>query len=373
MSQRRPARASLSAALAAAMSLLGAVPVALGQAPPPSVTWSAPPECPDEAYVRTAVQQLLGPDDPAAARVEAHARVERMADSTWRVHLTTQRDGATGERVVDATSCRSLADATALIVALAIDPQRVAANRPSVAAAAGSSPSASASAAPSSSSSSAPAPVSASATPLPPTPPPAPTPSPRSAPVASPALALAPTPEPPPAPLPTSRFSVFAALAGDLGTLPRPAYGVTLGAALFPWPALRVEAYGSFWPSQHASSSSSSTPGAGGDFFLADGGARACWLPLHANLEIAACPGLEVGVLHGQGDDITHPSSADSVWFAFTGLGRLTWRVGPSLAFFLDLSLALPPFRDVFQLSGDTIHQAGFVEGRASLGPELRF
>jgi hypothetical protein len=365
MSRRPHARASLPAALAVAMAVLGGVPVALGQSSS-SITWSAPSgECPDEAYVRTAVQQLLGADDPAAARVEAHARVERLGDSSWRVHLTTQRDGATGERVVDSSSCRSLADATALIVALAIDPQRVAANRPSLAAAAGSA-----------SSPSAPAPAPAPT----PAPAPAPAPTPAPTPTPAPAPAPAPTPAPPPAPLPPSRFSLFAALGGDLGTLPRPAWGVTLGAALFLSPAVRLEAYGSYWPWQHAQSSASFAPNSGGDVFLADGGARACWLPLHANLELAGCAGLEAGLLHGQGENIARTLSADSFWLAATGLARLTWRASPHFALFLDASLAIPFSRDQFVFysgpqdkNGSLVYQAGPVEGRASFGPELRF
>jgi hypothetical protein len=181
------------------------------------------------------------------------------------------------------------------------------------------------------------------------------------------------SPTPPPAPLPPSRFSVFGAIDGDLGTLPRPAYGFTLGAALFPLTALRLEAYGSFWVSQRFSSSSPSAPGAGGDVFLADGGARACWLPLHANLEVATCLGLEVGVLHGQGEDIAHTSSADSDWLAATGLTRLTWRTGPNLALFLDVSFAIPTFRQPFGLDGKASYEAGAIVGRASVGPELRF
>jgi hypothetical protein len=181
-------------------------------------------------------------------------------------------------------------------------------------------------------------------------------------------------PAPPPALLPSSPFYIFAALGGDLGTLPRPAWGVTLGAALFLSSAFRLEAYGSYWPWQQAESSSPSSPGSGGEVFLADGGARACWLPWHANLELGACAGLESGLLHGQGENIAHPRSQDSLWLATTGLARLTWRTGANFALFLDASLAIPIIpRDEFQLDNSTIHQAGFVEGRASLGPELRF
>ena len=52
--------------------------------------------------------------------------------------------------------------------------------------------------------------------------------------------------------------------------------------------------------------------------WLADGGVRGCWVPLHGVLEIAACPGLELGVLHGQGKGLRNPLPADGIWFAAT-------------------------------------------------------
>jgi hypothetical protein len=135
---------------------------------------------------------------------------------------------------------------------------------------------------------------------------------------------------------------------------------------------VRLEAYGAYWPSQTAHAPT--LPTAGGDVFLADGGARACWVPVTGGLELSACPGLELGVLHGQGKNVRSPRPNDGVWFAATALARASWRVGPSFALFLDASLAVPFFRDQFSLDDlGTIHQAAPVEGRASLGPELRF
>jgi hypothetical protein len=108
--------------------------------------------------------------------------------------------------------------------------------------------------------------------------------------------------------------------------------------------------------------------------YLLDGGARGCWLPLRRALEIAACAGLELGDLHGQGLGVRSPLPADGIWFAATALGRASWRIAPSFRVFLDLGLAIPFVRDQFTLDNiGTIHQAGSVEGRASLGPELRF
>jgi hypothetical protein len=231
--------------------------------------------------------------------------VAYVAGAQWQVHLTTVREGATGERVFESSSCRSVADATALIVALTIDPQRVAANRSVAAPETGPAPSATAapSASPPNASSAAPPPTSP--------PPPAPTTAP------APARTPTPAPAPPSPPLPASRFAVVAAISGDLGTLPGPAYGFTLGASLF-LGDLRLEGYGAYWPAETAHPTSSSS--LGGDVWLADGGARGCWVPVHGALEIAACPGLELGILHGQGKGVLSPRPADGIWVAATAL-----------------------------------------------------
>jgi len=60
--------------------------------------------------------------------------------------------------------------------------------------------------------------------------------------------------------------------------------------------------------------------------------------------------------------------------FIATALGRASWRFAPSFGLFVEVGLAFPFIRDTFELDDiGTIHQAGPVEGRASLGPELRF
>jgi len=369
---RPTARATFAGALSAAVGLTGLLRAARGQSPSTAISWIAPlPDCPDEAYVRAAVQQLLGGkvggevggDDPGAAHVDAHALVTHTDDGRWRVRLTTRRDGAAGERVVDSDSCRSLADATALIVALAIDPQRVSANR--------ASPAASAPPPALSTSESPPAPASTPA--LVPTPSPASTPAPVLTPAPDPTPAQAPAV---PAPFPPTHFAAFASLSGDAGTLPRLAYGFGLGAALL-FPRLRFEAYGAYWPS-HFASGSTVAAGAGGDVFLVAGGLRACWVPVSGDnferwLEVAACPGLEAGDMHGQGKGVRFPLPEDGLWFAATGLARISLRVGPRLVLFLDAAVAVPFAPTAFSLGGNTIYRPSPVEGRASLGPELRF
>jgi hypothetical protein len=367
---RPPLARAFAAAIAATTAMLGAIPAAFGEQPSSAVVWdAASPECPDQAYVRRAVDQLLGGDGPApAARVEARAHVSHAGQ--WQVKLTIVRDGTTGERAIESSSCRSLADATALIVALTIDPERVAANRPTPnpgGADAGSTAPPAPATEPGTPDAAVttPPPPPAPALPPPPPPPPALTPPPPPTPT--------PTPAPPPnsPPFPPSSVALLASFAGDIGTLPQPAPGLALGAALL-FRTFRVEGYGAFWPSQTAHAPTA--PTFGGDVSLADGGIRACWLPVHGRLELAACPGLELGDLHGQGKGVRSPAPNDGVWFAATALARATWRLAPSFGVFLDLGLVIPFIRDQFALDQiGTIHQAGFVEGRASIGPELRF
>jgi hypothetical protein len=338
------------AALTAAVGVLGTLSTARSHTETFTVTWDAPADsCPDQAYVRRGVEQLLGEGGPPAARVEADARVEHLDDGQWRVNLATLREGERGGRTLESTSCRSLADATALIVALTIDPERVAAHRTSALTpeqiAAALAPDFTA------------APETASIIPSASSAPP-------------PSLGESPGAAAGASPVP---LAVLAGVSGDVGTLPHPAYGLTLGAA-FLWERLRLEAYGAYW-STEAGQAVGASPGVGGNFFLADGGLRGCWLPVLGRFEIAACPGLELGVLHGQGVGVNEPLSQSSVWVAATALGRVSWRIAPFFDLYLEAGIALPFRRDVFDIdvAKNLVHEAGVVEGRASLGPELRF
>lgn len=83
-----------------------------------ALEWRAPAGCPRADAVRADVDRLLGGEVPALA---ASGEIVRTADG-WELRL---RVGAEGERVLVAHECRLLAEATALILALAIDPVRV--------------------------------------------------------------------------------------------------------------------------------------------------------------------------------------------------------------------------------------------------------
>src|SRR5580658_1472911 len=105
----------------AALVLLSA-PRALAADSALTLTWDAPPECPSEGDVVADVQRRLGAS-VSGKMVVAHAKVSRRRDSTWRVVLVATQDGAKGQRTLDAPTCAAVASATALILALTIDPR----------------------------------------------------------------------------------------------------------------------------------------------------------------------------------------------------------------------------------------------------------
>jgi hypothetical protein len=270
-----------------------------------------------------------------AADVETSAAVTQTQRGQFRVALKTVRDGTPGERNVEATSCRSLADATALILALTIDPALIAA---------------------------------------PETPPLEARPAEPPAPIA-PSPPLAPPPAPPTPSKDHASSSVHAAvlveMGADLGTLPKAAYGFALASALLLGPA-RVEGYGSYWPAQPARATGSSS--AGGLLRLALGGARVCYAGPRGVFELAGCAGFELGVLHGEGFGVVYSRATDSLWIAGSLGVRASFELTPRLRLAVDVGIAVPFRRDEFVLDQlGTLHQTSAVVGRALGGPEIRF
>jgi hypothetical protein len=87
--------------------------------------WDAPSEaCPSEAEVVGELERLLG--GPVAEqgdrRLSAIARVRREADGVWDLRLWTVTSDATRQRSMVGEDCAVLAEAAALLAAMAIDP-----------------------------------------------------------------------------------------------------------------------------------------------------------------------------------------------------------------------------------------------------------
>jgi hypothetical protein len=90
-------------------------------------TWAAPQECPSQPQVQAEIARLVGGTIQLhEGDLEAKATVSR--GPLWAADLTTQHGGQTGRRTIEAPSCQAAADAIALILALLIDPDAVAAN-----------------------------------------------------------------------------------------------------------------------------------------------------------------------------------------------------------------------------------------------------
>ncbi len=373
-------RAVVIVALVAGIGVAGLLPSAHAQDVAWSLAWVAPPECPSEDSVRASVAQLLGEGPAPPVAVSARAVVVRTSSDHWIVQLTTVREGSRGERVVEAPSCPSLANATALIVALTIDPERVAAHTPTPGASASGAPVVPPVASASASASSSP--------PLVPAPPPPPSASviPSAAPSTSAppaALAAPPSPHEPGRPetaWPSRHFALLVEGAGDVGTLPRLSDGIT-GSLSWIIDPLRIEAFGTYLFPQAAYQSS--LPNVGTNLHLLVGGLRGCFEPVHRDLELGACVGMELGELQGDGFGSYRtpyqaftPSSGGSFWALPVASGRLAWRIASSFSLVLDLGIGIPIERDTFYIGGATgpsLHQASSVIGRGAVGPEVRF
>ncbi|HLT39454.1 MAG TPA: hypothetical protein VK034_24390 [Enhygromyxa sp.] len=88
--------------------------------------WTAPLECPDQAALRERVDALapglLDSRDAAGSQVEAEIRVEAEG---YAATVVVRNDGGETRRELAAGDCELLADATALILAVTLDPVAV--------------------------------------------------------------------------------------------------------------------------------------------------------------------------------------------------------------------------------------------------------
>ncbi len=271
----------------------------------------------------------------------ARADVTQLGPEHWSVHVTTDVDGTQGERNLDADSCTSLAKATALILAWAVDPVKARA------AMAGAEP-----AAPS------PAPAAAS----------------------SPDRAAS----PPASPLPLAAVVAVSGL-GDIGTLPSPGGGVQLALGALVGP-MRLELSGDYWLSQDAARPLSGRNGVivGSHIQLLDAGLRACFRwQLHARFELDPCAGASIvfassdGYVSGSGASFV-PASNTGDWAAVHGDLLGAWRVVGPFGLRASIGVELTPTRPPFTVTTaegtqELLHKPSLVGGTATLGVEAHF
>jgi len=88
--------------------------------------WDAPADCPSAPQVQMEISRLLHGDIQIRQGGDLDVRVTVRNGETWSADLLTLHAGQTGRRLLESPSCPSVANATALIVALMIDPDAVA-------------------------------------------------------------------------------------------------------------------------------------------------------------------------------------------------------------------------------------------------------
>jgi hypothetical protein len=334
-----------------AVALLGPAraegPPARAEGPPARVAlrWTAPAGCPGGDRIVAEVERLLGASGarpPAPLAVAATVTPDPAGG--LRAHLEAESPDGPRTKELQAASCDALADATAIILALMIDPTALAAPVP------------------------APPPL--------PAPPAAPVPA--SPPLPAPPAAPVPVPAPPPtpaAPPPSAslrpRFHLLAWALADAGTLPGVSFAAG-GAVALSLGALRLELGAGAFPGR--STVLAQRPTAGGDVSLVAGTAGVCYGVLApGRFELSPCLVVAVGRLHATGFGVSNPGEGSALWSALEPGARLGWSPLARLALVLRAGASVPFARPSFVLAGVAVHRPGPVAGRAGGGVEVTF
>lgn len=320
------------------------------------LNWSAPPGCPAQEDVRAEVLRLLGTRAASGgAQIFVQATITQESQA-YLVRLETRTAGAGGPsrlRELRGPTCKAVADAAALIMAMMIDP----------------------SAAIDSQSHQNEAPAEP---PAPPAPPPTPSVQPEQR---VPALS---TPQentitytnksvefkqksPIQKEVRPIHFHALGWLALDVGSAPAPAPGlgiamgvsfgaqqVQLGLLAFPEGAYRLP----------------SNPEVGGRVDLLAGTLDTCrafgaW----GSMRWGACGSLEIGRLHAEGFGMSRPAKADLFWLAPKGSAFVALQTMATAALIFRLEMAVPLIRARFVAERiGSLYEPSIVAGRACAG-----
>jgi len=312
-------------------------------AAPLELGWRAPDSCPDVTGARATIDALLDGHAPdPARRVTADVVIEAdAAGFLARVRIT---DGdAVGEREVVAPTCEEVADASALIVAMAIDPRLGGSDAPVPDV-------------PQAIDTAVPVPVVPTAT--------------------GERTAVAPatprTADDPPAVRPARarlRGLVRASAGVGVGTVPRTATGVVaigLGVAGARW---RAELDADVWTPTRRDDATIGVQVTGWSL-----GVRGCGSPLARRLEIPLCIGARVGAAHGRGHGDLVPHRRVAPWLSATlGAGLWGW-ITPRFALALDVDTVVALTRPAFVVQpSEFVVRTPRAGVRAVFGPVLRW
>jgi hypothetical protein len=351
-----------------ALLLVGAPPVEVqrpheDEVPNLALSWSTggAAACPErqqviEAIADSGLREQLGtwvPSQHAQALlvVEVELTVER---DVWRADMILIDADGRAHRQFEARSCQALADATALIIAVTLDPIAAATALAAEAAAAQTLE-------------------------------PAPLPEPVPDPVPAPTPILEPPLEPDDD---TTTLGVSWSDAGDdepAAWSSRVRVGLSLhggggyGPTAGPHGSVggRVSVLGERWRVDVASRGSiprrETRTSAVGSFDAWAIEARGCFVPIAGPIELPLCPGLELGSVRGRGLAPTpNPTTSRFLWVAPSLSQGLAWAPVPRLALGIELGLVVPLTRGRFAVGGAEIEQLSVFGVRGLASVELR-
>lgn len=317
-----------------AVAWLGISAPASGQERGSALSWTVDGlgECPTEEEVRADLERILLRPLSEAAAMGTHASVEVARAGDAMIRASVRLSGEPEPRVLEAPSCRAVADGVLVVVAYAIDPAslvRARAERPQERIAEVLS-----------------------------------TPAPR-APQARPRSAA-------PPPVDPMRFGVFAAGSLDVGALPGAGLDGSLGAFLEigRWQLEARLRYA--LPREQRLADS---PALGGSFDLVDVAAFICLEAARAGaLSLRACAQAEGGSISGQGIGSSRVQEGGALWLAVGLAPALALALGDHVRLVLrgEAVVALTRASFVIRPIG-AVHESGPGDLRVGLGPEVRF
>ena len=357
------------------MLVSGALALASAPAPAEAATpagleleWKGPDGCPDTAQVRALIDRLVGEPTGSMAGVSTQVRaVVSPVDEGYEVDLWARQGDAVDRRRFEASRCSALANATALVVAVALRPMAVAGTlgpppvqKPTSVGEAEQPEVASADEVPPPSDSEAEAPkVSASR---------------------SGERRSEPSEEPPAEararPRLRPRLGLGLSLGPGIGVLPSVSAELrgSVSVLLRRW---RIGAFAMFWTPASSAVDPDAAVVSSIEARMVGGGIRGCHTWTRGRLEFPLCAGLAGGSMRGLGEGGTvQPRVVRSPWVAAEAGPGLGFSLGPRVTLGLSVDAIVAVARPGFDIRmGNTsiaIFRASPVGGRASLGVEVR-
>jgi hypothetical protein len=283
--------------------------------PPVSLTWTAPPGCPSEVELAGLVKMAIGPLAERTERVRASAAAEGQGDH-WRADVEVTVGALSSTRFVEGESCRGVADAVVVIVALAANPS----------------------------------------------PPP-------------PTLPAPPVPTPPSSGARGSHgtLALGASLLVDVGSLPPTGYGAEWTAG-WAFSRLDLALVGSWLAPETATVDVPLVPPQGAHIWLGELRARACYDLLGGRIGLAPCAGGGVRWVVADGFGSTrHNDATDAITVASFG-ARATLRIASHLTMHVGGEAVIPFTRPTFVIVPiGPVYRGSSAAARGTLGLDVHF